>query len=74
MSCLNVSYERPSTKSKRSKHKESNKGRKAKKTGKINISWKWNASMGIMTTLLLAGVGVHGHDTFNDEVAKEATL
>ena len=41
------------------------------KHNEIIVSWKGKVSMGMMTTLLLAGVGVHGHDTFNNKVTKE---
>lgn len=42
-----------------------------KKHDEIFVSWKGKVSMGMMTYLLLAGVGVYGHDTFNNEVTKE---
>lgn len=42
-----------------------------KKHNEVFISWKGKVSMGMMATLLLAGVGVHGHDTFNNGVTKE---
>lgn len=68
-SCLNVSYKRPRCKTNRPRQKVI--GRRVKKHNEIIISWKGKVSMGMMATLLLAGVGVHGHDTFNNGVTKE---
>lgn len=69
LSCLNVSYKRPRYKTNRAKQKA--KGLRVEKHNEIIVSWKGKVSMGMMTTLLLAGVGVHGHDTFNNKVTKE---
>ena len=51
MSCLIFSYKRPV-------HKSSRK-RKDKQHGRMEISWKGNVKMGILTTLLMAGTGVY---------------
>ena len=54
MSCLSISYDRPS-------YTDSRK-RKGKRHCKFIISWKGN-NMGMITALLMVGTGVYGRST-----------